>query len=260
MKKRNPVIEFDDLQIYFAEPYIIDVPSAQGTLTIHQPSFRDLIRFGEKRFFSGLNPLITNTTSYRYPLWKMGIDWNEFSDFDLFLLLYKDLDVDVMKCFFDDVDLTKFGVYEKTVGEDVTHVLYDEDLEIEINEEVYWHFSQYLRKVFNMNPEEKITKDPILKQWYINQDERQMENERKLAEKGKTKSHSILPLISACVNHPGFKYSINELKDITIGQFYDSVSRLQVYENTTALLKGMYSGFVDGKSIKPENYNFMKEI
>ena len=260
MKSRNPVIEFDDLQIYFAEPYVIDVPSAQGTLTVYQPSIRDLIRLGERKFFAGLGPLITNTTSYRYPLWKMGIDWNELSDFNLFLLLYKDLDKDVMPCFFKDVDLTNFDVYEKSIGEKTEKVLYNETLDVEINEEVYFHFSQYLRKVFSMNPEEKMTKDPTLKQWYIRKDEQQLENDRKLAEKGEVKSRSILPLISACLNHPGFKYNLEELKDVTIGQFYDSVSRLQVYENTTALLKGVYSGFVDSKGIKSENYNFMKEI
>lgn len=260
MKSRNPVIEFDDLQIYFAEPYTIDVESAQGTLTVYQPSIRDLVRLGEKKFFAGLNPFITNTTSYRYPLWKMGIDWNEFSDFSLFLLLYKDLDKDVTECFFKDVDFADFNVFEKTVDGNSEYILYNEELGIEINEEVYFHFSQYLRKVFNMNPEEKITHDNTLKQWYIKKDENQIENDKKLAEKGQTKNHSILPLISACVNHPGFKYNLEELKDVTIGQFYDSVSRLQVYENTTALLKGMYSGFVDGKNVKSDSYNFMKEI
>ena len=71
---------------------------------------------------------------------------------------------------------------------------------------------------------------------------------------------SILALISSCVNHPGFKYNLQQLKEVGVAQFYDSVKRLQVYENATACLKGMYSGFVDGKKIHAEDYNFMKEI
>jgi hypothetical protein len=43
-------------------------------------------------------------------------------------------------------------------------------------------------------------------------------------------------------------------------EFYDSVSRLQIYEQSTALMKGMYSGFISAKDIKPEDYNFMREI
>jgi len=40
----------------------------------------------------------------------------------------------------------------------------------------------------------------------------------------------------------------------------DSVQRLQVYESSTAVMKGMYSGFVDGSKIKPENYNWMRSL
>ena len=40
----------------------------------------------------------------------------------------------------------------------------------------------------------------------------------------------------------------------------DSVQRIRIFENSTATLKGMMSGFVDGSKIKPEQYDFMKEI
>ncbi len=67
-------------------------------------------------------------------------------------------------------------------------------------------------------------------------------------------------IISALVNHPGFKYKLSELKEVNVAEFYDSVKRLQVYEQSTALLKGMYSGMIDGSKIKSEDYNFMREI
>ena len=47
---------------------------------------------------------------------------------------------------------------------------------------------------------------------------------------------------------------------MNIFEFYDSVKRLQVYENATACLKGLFSGFVDGSKISADQYNFMKEI
>ena len=67
-------------------------------------------------------------------------------------------------------------------------------------------------------------------------------------------------IISAMVNHPGFKYKLKELKEVGVAEFYDSARRLPVYEQSTALLKGMFSGFVDGSKIKPEEYNFMRDI
>ena len=40
----------------------------------------------------------------------------------------------------------------------------------------------------------------------------------------------------------------------------DSVQRLQIYENTVALMRGMYSGMIDIKGIDKEALNFMRNI
>ena len=66
--------------------------------------------------------------------------------------------------------------------------------------------------------------------------------------------------VALCVNHPGFKYKTSELKQVHVYEFYDSVQRLQIYEHSTAVLKGMFSGFVDSKKIPADAYNFMKDV
>lgn len=40
----------------------------------------------------------------------------------------------------------------------------------------------------------------------------------------------------------------------------DSVQRLQVMENSLALLRGSMSGFVDTSKINKDEFNFMREI
>ena len=47
---------------------------------------------------------------------------------------------------------------------------------------------------------------------------------------------------------------------VGVCEFFDSVQRLQIYESATACMKGLYSGFVDGSKIKPEEYNWLKEF
>ena len=131
---------------------------------------------------------------------------------------------------------------------------------IEIDEQVYFHISQYLRAIFNYYPEEKITRDPVLKRWYIDKDKREKANEEYKAKKGIEKGSSIQSQISAFINHPGTKYKLHELKEVGVCEFYDSLQRLQIYESATACMKGMFSGFVDSKKIKPEEYNFMRAI
>ena len=250
--------------MYFGEPYVIDVPEAAGTVTVYSPTIGDIIHIGEARFYQTLNIFTCNTTQYRVVLWDLGIDWNEFPDFYLFAMLYKQADPEVTKLLFGDLDFSKFEQFLKHKDEEDTDgelILYDAKNDIEINKEVHNHFSQYLRSVFGINPEEKITNDATLKRWYITKDKRALENTKKLEEQGKTKpTASMKNIVSSLVNHPGFKYKLKELKEVGVAEFYDSVKRLQIYEQSTALMKGMYSGFIDGSKIKPEDYNFMREI
>lgn len=90
-------------------------------------------------------------------------------------------------------------------------------------------------------------------------EDEEQEKIQKQKNKDKELEHSfLLPMISALVNHPGFKYKTNELKEINIYQFMDSVKRLQIYENSTALLKGSYSGMVDTSKIDKKQFDWMR--
>lgn len=260
LKSRNPVIEFDKLKMYFREPYVIDLENTDGSITLIQPSIGDIIELGEKRFYATLNIFTTNTTAFRLQLWDQGLDWNDVSDFDLFIMLIGNADKEIYQTFLPDIDFSRFGIFSKSIpdSEEKIKVLYDVENKIEINEQVYFHMSQYLRNTFNIFPDEKMTQDKVLKKWFIEKDRREVKNRE--SKKDEETENGLLPVISGCINHPGFKYKTSELKDLGIYQFYDSVKRLQVYESTTALQKGMYSGFMDTKGINPDDYNFMRVI
>lgn len=257
IKSRNPKVEFDRLKMYFGEPYVIDSGGACNNLVVNQPTIGDVIRFGEKEFYQTLNIFICNTTMYRLPLWEKGIDWNTMSDFELFCILYQGIDNNASQIIFPDLDFQKFEKRTRVNEDKKETVLFNEESNILIDQHAHNCFSQYLRNVFNIFPEEKITKSQTMKSWYIEKDRRQMKNNELKDDKD---SYSIQPVISACINHPGFKYKLHELYDIGVYEFYDSVKRLQVYESSTALMKGMYSGFVDGKKIDTNSINFMREM
>ena len=257
LKTRYPVLKFDTLKMYCGRPYVIDLPSADGQVTVCVPTMGQLIDIGEEKFYSTLNIFTTNTTQYRLLLSKMDppVDWNTLSDFELFTSLYKSADDEVVNCLFKDLGLKKFEVYEKGQTE---RVLYNTETRTEINEEVYQHIAQYLRLVFRLHVEEKIIRDPVLKQMYLQKDEVALRRASK--KKTDDNDNSIQPLISSCVNHPGFKYKLKDIDEMNVCEFYDSVSRLQVYENTVALLRGSYSGMVDATKIDKESFNFMRKI
>jgi len=246
--------------MYFGEPYRINLENVRGEITIYSPTIGELIEVGEKRFYQTLNVFCTNTTANRLMLWEAGIDWNEISDFELFTMLLMTADHEVTKIFFKDLEFSKFERMAKTVDDKQILVLYNVEDDIEINEEVYFYISQYLRNIFNYFPEEQLTKSQHLKQWYIDKDKRQRTIDEEKAKKQKLQQSSLQSQVSSYINHPGTKYKLHELKEVGVCEFFDSLQRLQIYESATACMKGMFSGFVDSKKIKPEEYNFMRDI
>lgn len=178
--RRYPKIQFDRLKLYFRQPYTIDCPNTKGAITLYQPSIGDIIDIGQTKFYNSVSVLVNNTTSYRLPLWKMGIDWNDISDFELFTSLYQLVDSQISNLLFGDLNLSNFQMYKKIVVQDNKEIekrsLYNKEKDIEINEQVYQHIHQYFQTVLNINPEQKITHDKIMKEWFITKDERQLNN------------------------------------------------------------------------------------
>jgi len=260
MREQYPKLKFNMLRVYFGKPYVIDLDNAEGSITIKDPGIRAaFIDSDETDFWGTVRIFTSNTTLFRAFLFDMGLDWNEVTDFQLFQLLYKQADPEICKMLFgDDIDWEGFELFEKRDKDkdESALVLYNAHTQTEINEDVYQHMHQYICTMFHMFPEDELTNDKTLKKWWIDKDKREAARNAKK----KTEEFSIQPLISACVNHPGFKYKLHEMEEMSLAEFYDSVSRLQVYESSTALLKGMYSGMIDGSKIKPEDYNWMKPL
>lgn len=242
-------MEFDKLKMFFGEPY-----SVNQKITIYQPTIMDIIKFGEKDFYSILNIFIANTTSYRLPLWEKGIDWNKITDFELFSMLVPNLPQESTALLFRDIDFQKFKlVYITNKDDEKIGIFINEEQQIVIDEKTYIHVVSYLREMFDMHPKVEKAKGKTTKMAIIDEDRMN----RELHKNDKYQS-TLMPLISFCLNHPGFKYKKNELKEMGIVEFMDSVKRLQIYESTSALTHGVYSGMVDVSKIDKNEFNFLR--
>lgn len=247
--------EVDALQLYFGEPFSIPSESAND-ITIFQPTIGDIIHEGEKKVYSGLYTLIANPTMYRLQLWNMGIDWNNLTDFNLFCMLAPTLSIENTRLLFDDLNFQLFKLYQDKDEDDNTYFfLYNNDQNYLIDESTYQILSLYLKTMFNIFPKVEKAKGKATKESIIWEDRMNFE-----LHKNDNYKSTLLPLISSCLNHPGFKYKKNELKEVGIVEFFDSVQRLQVYESSTALLKGIYSGFIDASKINKDELNFMRDL
>ena len=247
-------LDFNPLQVYFGDDYVIN-----DRIIIHQPTIQNFIDCGEENIYGVITPFISNTTGCRVQLWDMGVDWNKISNQELFALMIKNIDYEYSKIIFGDINFSTFNLYEKKLEDGaIVPTLYSPVMNLEIDEKTMNKMCKYIQHAFYaFPPEEEFTSSKILKQELINNDKQKILLQKKeQKDKGK---QSLLSMISFCLNHPGFKYKKNELREVCIAEFMDSVQRLQIYESTRALYSGMYSGMCDLSKVNKNEFNFMRD-
>lgn len=245
---------FDPLVLYYCEDFKV----AENKITIHQPVIQDFITYGEDNIYSLISPFVSNRTSLRLQLWNNGLDWNKVSDQWLFCSLLNQLNPKYSNIMFGDIDFNTFRCVEIKPDKKSEIVLYSKKHDIIIDDKTRILMSKFIQHMFNQfPPEEEFTSSKQLKRDLINRDKQaliQQKNELK-----KSKGSKLLLYLSFCLNHPGFKYKKNELRDVGIFEFMDSVSRLNIYESTKALYSGMYSGMCDLSKVNKNEFNFMRD-
>ena len=255
-KKRESKQEykFDSLKMYFREDYQV-----KG-ITIKQPTIGDILNMGESKFYSGLSPFLYNSTSIRVMLWDLPqrIDWCKVRDIEVFNMLksISNINNSAIQLLFPDYRIERMQLmqYHDEDSNEIRLCLYDTENNFILKESEYMEIAEYIRTLLNIHPKIEKAKGKTTKQWMIDEDRMNMaQNENK-------ETSTLLPLISACINHPGFKYKLQELRNIGIYEFMDSVQRLQIYESSHALINGMYSGFCDLRGVPKEQFDFMREI
>lgn len=264
------------LKIYFGHPYPIT-----DKITIYQPTIGNIIEYGEHEFYAMLFMFIGNTTYRKLFLWENGFDWTKMSDYELFCNLVPMIPVEKTRILFGDLNFETFELYstgyeppeeepvnpekKPTASErrrkkfeiyEKSFLLKSEEQDIEITAETYHKIAEVLRWMVQIFPKTEYANGKTAKELLI-EEEKNLQLRALKEDDGKPKS-ALLPMISACVNHPGFKYKSNELEEIGICEFMDSVKRLQIYESTRALMSGAYSGFADLSKVPKEQFDFMR--
>ena len=253
-KDNKQKYKFDPLKMYFREDYFV-----KG-IRIVQPTIGNILNMGESKFYSGLSPFLYNSTSIRVMLWDLPqrIDWCKVKDIEVFNMLKSvpKFNFSAIQLLFPDyrIERMKLIQYQESDSDEIRFCLYDEENDFLLKETEYMEIAEYIRTLLNFHPKVEKAKGKTAKQWMIDEDKMNM------AQQQNKETSNLLPLISTCINHPGFKYKLQELRDVGIYEFMDSVQRLQIYESTRALMGGMYSGMCDMSKVPKEQFNFMREL
>lgn len=252
-KEAEKKYHFDRLKMYFGEEYKIK------DIIITQPKIGDILEIGEENFYHALSPILYNSTSIRVMLWrKLNLDWNNVRDIEVFSIMSQIIqNKEPLKLIFKNISFEDFRLIplsSKEASSSEELGLFSPSQNILLLEDDYMEIAEYIREFMNFHPKREKVKGRTAVSWVIQEDEMNAVMNKE------TESSTLLPLVSTCVNHSGFKYKLHELKDLHIFEFMDAVQRIQVYESSIALLRGSYSGFCDSSKIPKENFNFARNI
>lgn len=235
----------DELQIFKGSDYIIN-----DNIIVKIPKLGELTDFGEQNYYSFIYTIVATPTDMKYVLSLSQIDWNQITDYELFLFNYKSFTLDKSSLVFGDLDFTKFEVYKNSQNEE----LYLKNLEtgVVIDRTIYTKFSNFLREVHGITRNDERAMNETTRKVLLEEAE---ENYR--MNKDKAYHSQLLPLISSMVVMDGFKYNNDTVWGLKINAFMDAVNRISHIKNAEALIASAYSGFgVDISKINKNKLNY----
>ena len=242
----------DELQLYFGDDYVIN-----QYISLKHPRLDDIIKMGESEYFGMINLFTVIPSDIKPFLYdNFQIIWEDISEFECFLrFFWPQITKEQSLMLLRDVDITQFKIaYNHDIEE---YYLFNG--EMVIDSLAYMKIADALRLMHGQTKKVEQAGSKTVQRILIDYDR---DKQKRNAEKRKLEgeSSSLLPLVSSLINCSDFKYGLNEIREMPIYAFMDSVSRVQIVRNTTALLHGCYSGMIDTKKINKNELNFMREI
>ena len=202
--------------------------------------------------------LTATPSSLKAQLWKSGIDFTTITPYSMFYhFIYNNYPQEQTSILFGDLDLTKFRLMQRKDNDEIILWQMVGNDEVIIDEYTYDIITEYLRKSHFIEKDEKMPGNESTKMVLIEDalEELQLSSQKEY-------QSFLKNLISAMVNYEGFKYNHDQVWDMKINAFMDSVKRASKIKNADLLLQSGYSGFgIKLEEIKDKNsLNWLGEL
>lgn len=242
----------DELKIYRGEDFIIS-----KNIKIHQVTLGEICDYGEKDYFSMIYNFCATPQSLKAQLWEMNIDYTTITPYQLFYMFISRMHhQNKTSIIFGDLDFTKFQLLRRK--EDNSIFLYQNlnNEDVIIDEYTYNVMVDYLCKSHFIERDLKMPMNESTKMILIEDAQADL-----IANSKKEYQSQLKNLISTMINVDGFKYNHEQVWDMKINAFMDSVKRIGKIKKANLLLQSGYSGFgVNLKEINQKQLDWMGEL
>lgn len=232
------------LNLLYKSTYAIN-----GDVAIRIPTVREVLE-DEDNYYSLVYTLTAMPIDRMVQLDDLGIDFTEINDYELFLIFFKAIKDQDTSLIFDGLDLSKFNFAADDDGGSV--VLLDTENDIVINRRVQSQIAATLRKIHHLDknrrrPANKEAKDFML----------QVERDKIKRHKKRSSFSNLESLIIALVNTEQFGYRYDNVLDLTIYQFNESVQQIVHKVDYDNKMRGIYAGTISAKDLSQDDLNWL---
>lgn len=232
-------------------------------IAIHIPTLEEICAYGEADYYSMVHTLCCVGIDLCWQLEEIGIPFDTITDYELFYtVLCKRYRSEQTKILFGEK--LNFAAMTQYLDPQTNLVCLQQEIPtsqgatetITITEDIYYEIVKYLRAIHNLKRDDRVAGTKSCRSAFI--EDAKAEYEAMLAQ---PKSSYLLPLISTLVNYDGFKRNDQNIWDMNIFAFMDSIKRIDKIRNANLLLQSGYSGFgIDLKKVNKEELNYLGDL
>lgn len=218
-------------------------------IKVNIPSIGEVID-NEDEYYNSVALITATPFEMMAQLDDVGIDFEAINDFELFYLLFSEIQRMNSPLVFKDLDLTKFKLDTNEKNNEI--VLRDNSTGAAIDKSIHYKICKALSQInfiekSNKRPANAEAKKFLLERAHIKQ---------KRAGRKPSKSQ-LEELIIAMVNTKEFPYDFDGVRKLSIFQFNASVRQIIKKINYDNLMIGCYAGTINTKELNPEQLNWL---
>jgi hypothetical protein len=237
----------DDLQLFRGNDFVIN-----DKLTLHHPTLGEICDVGEADYYTMVYNLCSTSSDFKAFLNDvLHLDFTQVSDYEMFKMVCGQFPKEQTKIIFGDLNFQGLMLARNSGTNEI--VLIDPTSSLVIDESIYLLIAEFLRGIHFIERHEDRPGNDFTKKYMI-------DKARRMQERNKNKEYKsvLVPLVSAMVNSPGFKYDHHNVWEMPIYDFMDSVMRIQKISDYDHVLSGIYAGTIDPKKMSDrESLNWL---
>lgn len=236
--------------LLFSNEYIIN-----DLISVHVPTIREIYEYGEMNYYNVCQMLTSMPYDLMVQLDDIGIDYEDISEYELFLILLESfivqgVDLSIVLKIKDVKDLFE-GVNQET-GE---RVLLNKENRVVIDRLIQLDVSEGIRKIHFWEKNEHKAGNQEAKEYIL-----QRRRMKLMRAKNRKQPSFLDESIIKMVNTEDFKYDYESVLNLSIYKFNASMRQIPKKRDWDHLMSGAYAGTVDMGKINVEKSHWLSNL